>query len=364
MHRRKTKRRRPHTHPPVSSVHHSPRFRLVAFRSRASRISWGIAGALAVCGSLSLALPGFNESPPVPRPWSLWLSTNAPTLGGLSEPNWLLSMTIVADKGCRTATVTGALQWKIKEVDSVVRPEPNRYLLGVEGAHVLLLETRDIDAINPRLTQRWHAIAMPQIEHANLVEISAPFWPNSLERAEFRLKVTAAEPAAFGSCYLTSPGIGGPAEEVDSYPEPKIRSAVETFTSSHHSPLNLSDQIGLDAVMEMAAPGQEPEAAVASAAVANRPGGAVTTCSTRDAKGLTPEGEIDRFAEYRQNRAKRPCAGVQRFESRNLQASLAKHTYISGILLSAGMGMLLDALMGATAAAASRVRRKTTTDGK
>jgi hypothetical protein len=146
-----------------------------------------------------------------------------------------------------------------KEVDSVVRPEPNRYLLGVEGTHVLLLETRDIDAINPRLTQRWHAIAMPQIERANLVEIPAPFWPNSLERAEFRLKVTAAEPAAFGSCYLTSPGIGGPAEEVGSYPEPKIRSAVETFTSSHHSPLNLSDQIGLDAVMEMAAPGQEPE---------------------------------------------------------------------------------------------------------
>jgi hypothetical protein len=362
MRRRKIKtRRRPHPQRSASSVDaHSPKFRLVAFRSRASRITWGIVGALAVCASLSLALPSFEEGPPVPRPWSLWLSTNAPTDGGLSEPNWLLNMTIVADKDCRTATVTGALQWQIKELDSVVRPRPNRYILGVEGTHVLSLEVRDIDEVDRRLTQPWRPIALSQVEGASLVEIPAPFWPDSFASAEFRLKVTAAHPAAFGSCYLTSPGIGGPAEEVSSYPE-KIRSAVETFTESRRGSENLSDQLALDAVMESTVPGQEPEAAVVSAVAASQPGGAMTTCSTRDADGLTPEGEIDRFAEYRQNRAQRPCAGVKRFESRNLQASLAKHTYLSGVLLSAGMGMFLDALMGATVAVASRVRRKTKT---
>lgn len=361
MHRRKLRRpHRPQPQRPESVAHlHSRRIRLVAFRSRASRISWGAIGALAVCGSLFLALPSFDEGPPVPRPWSLWLSTNAPTSGGLDEPNWLLSMTILADRGCRTATVTGSLQWKIKELDSVINPEPDRYILGVEGVQILSFESRDLDEAEPRFTQQWHSTAMSRTEGASLVEIPAPFWPDSLERAEFRLKVTAAHPAGFHSCYLTSPGIGGPREEIGFYPEPKIRSAVETFAESHHSPDNLMNQIALDAVMEMAVPGQEPEAAAASAAVATQPGGAVTTCSTHETGGLTVEGEIDRFAEYRQNRAKRPCAGVQRFQSRNLQASLTRHAYISGVLLSAGMAMFIDALMGATAAAVSRARRKT-----
>jgi hypothetical protein len=349
----------PHPRRPKSVDPHSLTLRFVAFRNRASRISWGITGALTVCGSLLLALPSFDESPPVPRPWSLWLSTNAPTGGGLDEPNWLLNMTIVADKDCRTATVIGSLQWRIKELDSVVSPQPNRYILGVEGTKVLSFESRDIDEAEPRFTQQWHSTAMSSTEGANVVEIPAPFWPNSLERAEFRLKVTAVRPAGFHSCYLTSPGIGGPAEEIGPRPEPPIRSVIQTFVVAHHSPENLTDQIALDAVMEMAVPGQEPEAAVDSAAVASQPAGAVTTCSTHETGGLTVEGEIDRFAEYRKNRANRPCAGVQRFQSRNLQATLTKHTYISGILLSAGMVMFLDALMGTTAAVASRARRKT-----
>jgi hypothetical protein len=359
MPRRKLRRRyRPRPQLPGRVVHHSPKIRFVAFRSRASRICWGAIGVIAICGSLFLALPSFNESPPVPRPWSLWLSTNAPTSGGLHEPNWLLSMTIIADRDCRTATVTGSLRWKIKEVDSDVNPEPKRYILGVEDVQVLSFESRDIDEDEPRLTQQWHSTAMSHTEGANLVEILAPFWPDSLERAEFRLKVTAVHPAGFHSCFLTSPGIGGPGEEIDPRPEPKIRSAVETFVESHHSPENLTSQIALDAVMEMADPGQEPEAAIASAAVATQPGGAVTTCSTHETRGLTVEGEIDRFAQYRQSRAKRPCAGVRRFQPRNLQASLTRRTYISGVLLSAGMAMFIDALMGATAAAVSRARRK------
>ena len=78
--------------------------------------------------------------------------------------------------------------------------------------------------------------------------------------------------------------------------------------------------------MEMMVPGEEPEAALSNAAIANQPGGAVTTCSTR---------------------------------SRDLQASLNRRSFISGILLTAGMGMLIDSLMGATAVALARTRRKT-----
>jgi hypothetical protein len=101
--------------------------------------------------------------------------------------------------------------------------------------------------------------------------------------------------------------------------------------------------------MEMMVPGEEPEAALSNAAIANQPGGAVTTCSTRESRGQTVKGEIDRFTEYRRNRAEPPCAGVQRFQSRDLQASLNRRSFISGILLTAGMGMLIDSLMGATA---------------
>lgn len=340
---------------------HDPRsqkFRYVAFRGLGPRIAWGVVGTLSLFGSFLFALPTFAKDQPTPRPWSLWLSTNAPANGGLSEPNWLLRMKIVADDNCQTATVTGALQWKIKEVNSIVDPQPDRYILGVEGIRVLALETSGVNLNDPKLTQRWHSTPMPRTEQANVVEISAPFWPDSLEPAEFRLKVTAAHPAGFRSCYLTSPGIGGPREGLGPDREPQISAAVEEFAVAHHSQENLLQQLTLDAVMEMIVPGQEPEAAVANANLAAQPGGTVTTCSTRSTRGLESDGEVDRFSEYLRNRAGRPCAGVQRFQSRDLQASLTKHVFISGLLLSAGMAMLLDALMGATDAVISRTKTR------
>jgi hypothetical protein len=360
MYRRRPRRdHRPRRRPTTRTEAIPPRARSVTFRSQATRLLWGLIGALALAGSLVLALPSLGESPPVPRPWGLWLSTNAPKFGGLNEPNWLLTMTIAADRGCRTAVVTGALRWTIKELNAVVRPQPDRYILGVEGTHVLSLETRDIDQAEPRLTEPWHAVYMSHFDSARMVEIPAPFWPNSLERAEFRLKIAAAHPAGFNSCYLTSPGIGGPREEVDSTSEPRLSSVVGEFIEAHHGNTeNLDTPIALDAAIEMIVPGQEPEAALTDAAASAQPGAAVITCSTHEAGGVTAEGEIDRFGEYLRNRARRPCAGVQRFQSRNLQASLTRHTYLSGILLSAGMAMFIDALMGATAIAASRARRK------
>jgi len=358
---RLARRRRPQVRRPDTTDLSGPSgFRLVAFRSRTARISWGIFGALAICGSLLLALPSFEESPPVPRPWSLWLSTNAPTEGGLSEPNWLLNMTIVADRSCRTATVTGSLQWQIKELNSDVQPQPDRYILGVAGAHILSFESRDIDDIKPNLTRQWHTTPISRIEGADVIAVPAPFWPYSaITQAEFRFKISAAHPAGFHSCYLTSPSMGRVNYEDGYDPEPKVHSAVEAFVEHHHGSEYLGEQIALDAVVEMAVMGQEPEAAAASAAVATQPGRVVTTCNTRETGGLEVEREIDRFAPYRQSRAYRPCASVQRFQSRNVQASITKHTYLSGILLSAGMVMFFDALMGATAVVVSRTRRRT-----
>jgi hypothetical protein len=73
-------------------------------------------------------------------------------------------MMLVTNSDCRTATLTGSLQWKIKEVDSVVQPEPDRYILGVEGVRVLGLETRDIDHTDPSLTRQWHSTPVSLIE--------------------------------------------------------------------------------------------------------------------------------------------------------------------------------------------------------
>jgi len=361
MHRhRPARRRRPQVRrPDATDLSGSSRFRLVAFRSRAASISWGILGALAICGSLLLSLPSFEESQPVPRPWSLWLSTNAPTEGGLGEPNWLLNMSIVADRSCRTATVTGSLKWELKELNSNVQPQPNRYILGVAGAHILSFESRDSDNVEPNLTRQWHTIPISQIGGADVITVPAPFWPYSpVTQAEFRFKITAAHPAGFHSCYLTSPLMGKVNHEDGYEPDPRVDSAISAFVEHHHGSENLGEQIALDAVVEMAVTGQEPEAAVASAAIATQPDRIVTTCTTRESGGLEVESEIDRFAPYRQSRTYRPCASVHRFQYRNVQASITKYTYLSGILLSAGMTMFLDALMGATAAVASRARRR------
>src|SRR5579862_6363586 len=193
MHRRTHKRRLRPLPQRANSVDlgHSSKFRLVAFRSRVARLSWGILGAAAIAGSLLLALPSFEEDPPVPQPWSLWLSTNAPTEGGLNEPNWLLNMAMVADHSCRTATVTGTLQWQLKELDSEPQPEPDRYILGVSGARILSFESRDVDYDKLSLSRQWHTVPISHIKSADVIAVPAPFWPYSqVTQAEFRFTIT------------------------------------------------------------------------------------------------------------------------------------------------------------------------------
>jgi hypothetical protein len=322
-----------------------PELKVLGLGSRGTW-SWVLAAFVFLGVGIYVALPAFQAERPVPRPWSLWLSTNALTIGGLNEPNWLLRMTTKADRDCHTATVIGALQWKIQEVNSVVTPEPNRYILGVEGVRVLSLETRGIDHLNPALTQQWHTTPMSQVQGAYVAEVRAPLWPNNVEPAEFRMKITAAHSAGVRSCYLTSPGLGEAREGAPPEEESNLDSAVGTFADSRHDPSNFIWPIALDAVDEMSVPGQEPEAAATNAALAEQPGAAVTTCSTHPAGPLIAHGEIDRFGEYRQSRAKRPCAGVWRFQTRDRQAFLSGSTFISGILLGGALGILITAAMG------------------
>jgi hypothetical protein len=359
-------RRRIYKRPPrpphragTADLARSSKFRLVSFRSQTARLAWGFLGALAIGGSLLLALPSFEENAPVPQPWNLWLSTNAPSEGGLNEPNWLLNMTMVADRSCRTATVTGSLQWQPKELNADPQLQPDRYILGVGGAHILSFESRDVDVDKPRLSRQWHTIPIFRVKGTDMIVVPAPFWPYSpITQAEFRFEVTAVHPAGFHSCYLTSPSMAKENNEDDYDPDPKVQRAVETFVDHHHDPRHLGEQIPLDAIVEMGVTGQEPEAAAASAAVATQPGRVVITCNTRETGGLEVEHETDRFAPHRHSRADRPCASVQRFQARNVQAAINKHSYLSGIFLTAGMTMLFDALMGVTAALASRALQK------
>jgi hypothetical protein len=201
---------------------------------------------------------------------------------------------------------------------------------------------------------------MSQVEGARVVEIAAPLWRNNVDPAEFRMKLKAAHSAGVRSCYLTSPGLGEAREGAPPEEESNLDSAVRTFAGSRHDPDNLEWPIALDAIDEMSVRGQEPEAAATNAALAEQPGAAVTTCSTHPTGGLTAHGEIDRFAEYRESRAKHPCAGVWRFQTRDRQAFLSGSSFISGILLAAAVGILITVAMGFTVIVSTVHKRRAT----
>src|ERR1700730_9879319 len=110
--------------PRTSSRAPSRPLRLVSFRSRRVRIAWACVGAALLGTSYLVARPTFEPVGSAPRPWRLWLSTDArtPNENTHSSPAWLLRLNTLVDGGCSHASVTGALEWRPKEVTYPVGP--------------------------------------------------------------------------------------------------------------------------------------------------------------------------------------------------------------------------------------------------
>jgi hypothetical protein len=321
--------------------------RLVSFRSRRVRLVWACAGAAVLGASYLVARPTFEPVRPPPRPWRLWLSTDAktPNSNKHSSPGWLLRLNTLADNRCSHTIVTGALEWSPREITDPVSPVPTRYVIAIAEAHAYQLETRSINPYNLPGTETWHKTPLHAVSGAKVAEVLVAHWQHPGQPAEFRLTLAASQSAGFESCYVTSPAIGdfyesGNADEG----QPETTFSVSEFLEQRpHASANLQEPLYLDAISESEVPEQGPEDAATSALLTLHPRAAITSCTTLSTKPYSEE--LDPYREDLSARAARPCASVQLFRSSSLQATLTRHGYFSGLLATIGIAMLIEALM-------------------
>ena len=343
--RGKTKlvRRRSAPRIPSGSARRTPShpLRRVSFRSGRVRLAWACVGAAVLGTSYLVARPAFGPAQSAPRPWRLWLSTDArtPNTNAHSSPGWLLRLNTIANNGCSNATVTGALEWEPKEITDPVRPVPTRYVIAIAAAHVYRLETRSINPIDPSGTETWYMTPLHAVRGTKVAEVLVAHWRGPDQPAEFRLTLAAAQPAGFESCYVTSPAIGnfyesGNADEA----QPETTFSVSTFLQRRRVSASLEEPLYLDAIAESEVPGQEPEDAVASTHLTLHPRAALTSCTTFPTEAHS--GELDPYRQDFSTRAARPCAGLQVFRSSSLQTTLTQHVFFSDLLAGAGITIL------------------------
>lgn len=310
------------------------------------RVVYACVGLALIGASYLVARPTFEPTRPAPRPWRLWLSTNArtPDEDTHSAADWLLRLNTLVDNDCSRATVTGALEWRPQSLTDKVNPVPTRYVIAIVEAHVYRLETRSIDPRDLTRTYPWQTIPLHTVSSADVAEVPVAHWRGPDEPAEFRLTLAAAQPAGFESCYVMNPAIGdfyesGNADEAS----PKTTYVIGEFLEGRHVSANLGEPLYLDAITESEVPGQEPEDASRSARLTLHPRAAVISCTTFPAE--THANESDPYSEALSARTARPCESVQLFRSSSLQATLTEHVFIAGLLASAGITILVEALL-------------------
>jgi hypothetical protein len=221
---------------------------------------------------------------------------------------------------------------------------PARYVIAIAEAHVYRLETRSINPYDQTKMYSWLTIPLHVVSGAEVTKVPVAHWRGPDEPAEFRLTLGAAQPASFESCHVMNPAIGdfyesGNADEAS----PKTTYAIDEFLKGRHVSANLAEPLYLDAITESEVPVQEPEDAAGSARLTLHPRAAAISCTTFPAEAHA--NESDPYSEVLSARTARPCESVQLFRSSSLQATLTEHVFIAGLLASAGITILIEALL-------------------
>jgi hypothetical protein len=162
--------------------------------------------------------------------------------------------------------------------------------------------------------------------------------------ASFRIRLLATRSAGFGSCYETSPdAFEYPGADTTAWDEANNEGEIY-FHDPARSPRPMLDYAPLtDAIMRMSVHGESPNRGSLDA------GGVVAnnlvqlTCT-----GIVPLPSAayrrDAFYYERALVAQSNCSSVQTFQADNATTDLNLRVFAAGILLSAAIAMLLEAL--------------------
>ncbi|MGN6557011.1 MAG: hypothetical protein ACTHLH_03250 [Solirubrobacterales bacterium] len=251
-------------------------------------------------------------------------------------------MSISTPKGCtEPAVARGELQ---ADSASKLKRLPAFFALGVAGAEVMSAEIgRPLESGSPRKDRfKWRPMDLRPFRHIYVANVSIPkrWVARNGATIYFRLRVSAASQAGYGACYLTSPSLV-------EYPgaDPRwnaAQSLLDIFLQNRgkwsqleYAPLN-------DAILSMAVHGKLPDRSAIDAGALVRGDSLLLTCS-----GEIPDEphrlEEDAFHYERVLVGESSCASVQTFRASDAADSLNLRLFFAGVLLSAAVGMLLEA---------------------
>jgi hypothetical protein len=309
-----------------------------------------------------LLKPSLEPTPSPPRPWGLWLSTDTET-GSNHEPDWLLALKIEANRGCKgTATVSGALQWRLKELspEYSVKP-PTQLLLAVAGAAISHLQLSDPENVDRPDGRTWHKVSVSRAKGIYLADAAVASWTIPDHALKFRFSLKAAGSAGYASCFVTSPTIiTAPSNEgiVEGEQEPwsDVEQYMPLYTEYHRLPNNLNETPGFDVVAQLSMPTEEPDRASLDAGAHVQRRTVLLTCNTREPP-YNKQTE-DRYYNNVRRIGERFCASIQTFRKHDATAKLNVRSTVGSTLIA----VVLTYLGAITGISLARVLRRRADD--
>jgi hypothetical protein len=230
---------------------------------------------------------------------------------------------------------------------------PNRLVLGVAGATAIRAEVRDFKAA------RWRKVRIVPYHGVSIVDSRIKGSSGYGEPdVRFRLLLEALQPAGFETCSATSPAVleyqgDAPAFE-------KATDAIAYLERRHSFGLGRVNEFPVsDGVVWMSVDGHQPDRGLLDASSRIQGNRILVTCTSTSA--THPRiWRSDPFASYREAIEESSCGSVQTFKIAGAAEDLNERIFFAGILISAGVALLLEALItGQTKSQGDRPARVT-----
>jgi hypothetical protein len=316
----------------------------VIFASRRARAIWAGLGLLLGLAGYLLVAPALESRPPPPRPWGLWFSTDALDKQSYPRPtSWLLRLWVKADRGCgEPVAVRGEIL--IANPYQLAR-SPRTAVLSVAGARVLDAEIKGISNLRSWRGSIWRPMAVARSHEAYVAQ--APLFgrlePNLLgSRAMlFRLSLEATRGAGYAACSMTSPALFGLPGDDALWDLAETRGKAFMY---RREGVRMSRPPLTDAIVRMSVPGRTPDRSELDAGAVVHGGSVLLTCEDGFNHFLPREAREDEFFYLRTLAAEPSCASVQTFRTSDSSEDLNRRLFLAGLLLSAAVAMLLEAV--------------------
>ncbi len=249
-----------------------------------------------------------------------------------------MNLTMSSKKGCGHPTIaTGEVSWTTGKHYGPLLRAPTELALGIAGIPVLHAEIRGPN-------ESWHPALLGKREDTYVAAGRINDWTEGAA-AEFQLVLLATRSAGYESCYMTSPALFEFQGDEQIWTDADSNRTI--YLQEHHRDGNLGSGLLTDATVTMSVPGEQPDRTLLDSGAHVKRGDIVLSCSAYLPEPPSAQTE-DSFFYTRELPLEPSCASVQTFRSSDAADNLNRRVFFAGILISAAVGLLLEALVTGT----------------